>query len=113
MSANDVTNIVHAAPPSGEPQPTEQPTETSHVAATGHADELTELGARVAFELPAVFGTCRPEDVIAEASARTGMDVVSGRRALCAYSGWLDAVLRPVVLHSSHKALPNLDEVPA
>jgi hypothetical protein len=96
------------APPTGGSQSSEQTTRASH----DDTDELIELGARVAFELPAVVGTCRPEEVIAQAAARAGFSPTAGRRALSAYSGFLNAVLFPVVL-GGHRSLPDLDEVPA
>lgn len=99
-------------PPTGGSHRAEQPTEADHVATGDHGDELIELGARVAFEIPAVEGTCPPGEVIAQASARIGLDNGEGRYALSAYVGHLNAILRPVTL-TGHQPLPSLDEVPA
>jgi hypothetical protein len=89
---DEVSKIGASAPPTGGARPAEQTIETGQVGSTDHRDELIELGARVAFELPAVVGTCHPSDVLAQASLRAGFDPDGGRHALSAYSGFLDEV---------------------
>lgn len=112
MLTDEVSKIGASTPPTGGSHPAEQAIATGQVGSTGHRDELIELGARVAFELPAVAGTCHPSEAIAEAAARCGMDPRDGRTALSAHVGWLSSILH-TGRDLTTRPVEFLDEVPA